>query len=152
MPTSPSKRFRTTILNPIGNKIIYKFFYKHNQSLVSKHNGTKVCLRRKKSKFITKFNLSYGKLQNKPAVVSHISLARRYKTFVGLIVYSNGSMASSPLYSGATIGSVLKVVKYLKNPKIHMFSRVNVGYYIPIAYLSVTNCFFNIAWSQNHAA
>ncbi len=146
-PTTPSKRFRTTILNPLGNKSIRKFSYKWHSNLVGKHNGTKVCLRRKKSEYKSKFNLYYGMHQSKPATVSEISISRRYKTFVGLVTYSNGAISSIPLFSGASIGSTLKIIKYLKTPKTYFFSRARAGYYIPIAYLSVTNCFFNVSYS-----
>src|SRR5438034_11292286 len=98
-PSTPSRRFKSIILNPVGIKIKKKHFYKYNQSLTGKHNGTKVCLHRKKTTFITKFNLRCGVYQYKPAIVSEISLSRRYKTFVGLLRYSNGAMSCMPLFS-----------------------------------------------------
>ncbi len=100
-PTTPSNRFKSVILNPVGCKIKKKIFYKNHQNSVGRHFGKKVCLRRKKTSYSTKFNLTYGLYQNKCCIISEISLARRHKTFVGLVTYSNGSLSSIPLFNGA---------------------------------------------------
>jgi hypothetical protein len=116
--------------------------------MVGKHYGTKVCLRRKKTKFKTKLNINDSSVQIRPAVVTEISLARRQKTFAGLLQHSNGAINCIPLFNGATIGHVVKIIAYLKNPKIHFFTKFETGYYTPIAYLSIMTCFFNIKDSQ----
>jgi len=146
-PSSPSKRFRTTILNPAGSPNTHKAFYKSHQKTSGQHAGTKVCLRRKKNKHKNKFNLYYGMQNCKSSVISEISLHRRYKTFVGLIIYSNGSMGCAPMFSGAFVGTIINVVPYAKNPKIHFFERFRTGSYVPISYLYIMNCFFNITYS-----
>ena len=107
-PNTPSKRFRSVILNPMGSKLKNKVFFKISQSLVGKHFGKKTCLRRKKTVYKSKFNLIRHSYSNKPGVITQISLARRYKTFVGLITYSNGLISCLPLFSGATINYVVK--------------------------------------------
>jgi len=149
-PNSPSKRFRTTILNPLGNNLNYKALYKNHQKLVGKHHGTKVCLRRKKTQFRLKFNLYYGMPQNIAATVSEVSLARRYKTLVGLIIFSNGSMSVIPLFNGASIGSIIRTPQYVQTPKIHLFRRFRLGDYVPVAYLSLMTCFFNISYTRTN--
>jgi hypothetical protein len=143
-PNTPAKRFRSIILNPIGLKVRNKTFYKCHQMSCGRHNGTKVCLRRKKSLYITKFNIWYGVYQKKCSVVSEVSLARRYKTFTGLIRYSNGALSCIPLFSGAYINQILKVCVYQKNPKIYYFSSFKTGTTVPVAYLHINSCFFNI--------
>jgi len=148
-PNTPSKRFRTSILSSIGIPIKYKQFYINKCSVVARHSGTKVCLRRKKSIYTSKFNLYFGSYQNKYAVISELSLARRYKTFVGILLYSDGSMSILPLFNGAFIGGVVKTLSYVKNPKIHFFVRFKNGYYVPIAYLGLMSCFFNIMQTHN---
>lgn len=146
-PKTPSKRFKSVILNPIGTKITKKHFYVFKQNTVSQHFGSKVCLRRKKTKFITKFNLWNGVFQKNISIVSEISLSRRYKTFVGLLTYSNGAITSLPLFSGAYLNQILKVCIYQKNPKIYFFSAFKTGFTVPVAYLQITSCFFNVMHS-----
>ena len=107
-PNTPSKRFRSVILNPMGSKIRNKIFYKTSQSLAGKHFGKKTCLRRKKTAYKSKFNLVRQTYSSKPGVISQISLARRYKTFVGLVTYSNGLISCIPLFGGAVLNYVIK--------------------------------------------
>lgn len=107
-PNTPSKRFRSVILNPIGIKLKNKVFYKNAQKLVGKHFGKKTCLRRKKTIYTSKFNLIRQTYSSKHGVITQISLARRYKTFVGLVTYSNGFINCLPLFSGATINYIVK--------------------------------------------
>lgn len=137
-------RFRVTLINPLGVKIKKKAFYKVHQSSVSRHGGTKVCLRRNKSIFKTKLNFSYGIVQKLPAVVHQISLARRYKTVIGLILYSNGAMSCTPLFSGAQLGSTLCVWPHPRATKLNNINKLCVGTTLPIAYLPITSCFFNV--------
>lgn len=151
-PSTPSRRFKSIILNPVGSKLIKKHFYKNHQLLVGKHNGTKVCLRRKKTIFRTKFNLWYGVHQRKLGVISEISLSRRYKTFTGLITYSNGAISCVPLFSGAYIGQMVKTWIYCKSPKIHFFAGFKTGATVPVAYLPLMTCFFNIMYSFTNFA
>ena len=146
-PKTPSKRFKSVILNPVGIKIRKKHFYLQHQKNVGKHFGSKTCLRRKKSKFISKFNLWYGAYQKNISIVSSISLCRRHKTFVGLLTYSNGAMISIPLFSGAFLNQYVNVREYKKTPNIHMFSLFSTGSTTPIAYVNITSCFFNIMYS-----
>jgi len=148
-PNTPSKRFRSVILNPIGSKIVNKFFFKTTQSLVGKHFGKKTCLRRKKTIYQSKFNLVRHTYCSKPGVVTQISLARRYKTFVGLVTYSNGLISCLPLFSGASINYVIKTWEYVHNPKLFFFSSLKTGYTVPLGYLTVTMCFFNVTQSYN---
>jgi hypothetical protein len=133
----------------LGCSATFKHFYKIHQNSIAKHNGTNICLRRKKSKYKTKFNLYFGLYQNKLALVSELSLIRRYKTFVGLLTYSNGSVSAISLFSGARVGRIIRSVPYIKNPKIYFFARFRTGDYIPAAYASVMTCFFNISYSHN---
>jgi hypothetical protein len=105
---TPSKRFRSTILNPIGSKITNKTFFKTLQSVVGKHFGKKTCLRRKKTEYKSKFNLLRQIYSSKPGLITQISLARRYKTFAGLVTYSNGLISCLPLFSGAKLGYIIK--------------------------------------------
>lgn len=149
-PNNPAKRFRTTILNPFGVSISKKFFYKIHQSQVAKHHGTKVCLRRKKTRFKTKFNLYRGTYNHGICVVSSVSLALRYKTFTGVLIYSNGAMSTTPLFNGAAPGCILHTLGYIKNPKYYNFSSLSTGACIPVAYLYVTSCFFNIRYTQKY--
>lgn len=146
-PNTPAKRFRSVILNPIGVKIKTKSLYKQHQYTCSRHKGTKVCLRRKKSIYMAKFNLWYGVYQHKPSVISEISVARRYKTFAGLLRYSNGALSCIPLFSGAYIDQLMKVCIYQKIPKIYYFSSFQTGTTVPVAYLSINACFFNIMYA-----
>ncbi len=143
-PKTPSKRFKSVILNPVGTKIKQKYFYKTKQKTVCSHFGIKVCSRRKKSKFNSKFNLWYGLYQNKSCIISDISLQHRYKTFIGLLTYSNGAITSLPLFSGAYLNQILKISIYQKTPKIYFFSSFRTGMTVPIAYLQITTCFFNV--------
>jgi ribosomal protein L2 len=143
-PKTPSTRFKSVILNPIGSKIKQKSFYKIKQKNSYTHFGKKVCSRRKKSEFISKFNLWYGTYQNKLCIVSDISLHRRYKTFVGLVTYSNGAITNLPLFSGAYLNQLLKTITYQKTPKLYFFSSFKTGMTVPVAYLQITACFFNI--------
>jgi len=151
-PSTPSRRFKSIILNPVGTKITKKAFYKYNQLLVGRHNGMKVCLRRKKSIYKTKLNLAYTSYNTQPGVISSISISRRYKTFAGLLTYSNGAMNCVPLFSGAYISSVVQVWPYFKSPKIHLFSRFTTGSIVPIAYLPLMTCLFNIMYTRTHSA
>ncbi len=146
-PNNPCKRYRTTVLNPLGSNVSKKYFIKVHQRLTGKHAGTKVCLRRKKSVYQTKFNLNYGCAVNNKGFISSISLARRYKTFAGLITYSNGSIGSFPLFNGASINYVVKTIRYFENPKIYIFPKFRAGDYAPVAYLPIMTCFFNISSS-----
>lgn len=146
-PKTPSKRFKSVILNPIGTKITKKHFYKTSQKTVAQHFGSKICARRKKTKYVSKFNLWYGVFQKKFSIISEISLCRRYKTFVGLLTYSNGAISSVPLFSGAYLNQTLKVCEYQKNPKIYFFSSFSTGSTVPVAYLHITACFFNTMYS-----
>jgi len=82
------------------------------------------------------------------ALITHISIARRYKTFVGLVKYSNGAVSSLPLFNGANIGSYIKITPYIKNPKIFFFEYFKAGHYVPVAYVLVMNCFFNITYTR----
>lgn len=107
-PKTPSKRFRSVILNPVGSKIRKKHFYIFKAKQVGKHFGMNVCERRKKTSFKTKFNLCYGSYQLTRGLITQISLARRYKTFVGLLTYSNGAITCIPLFSGAFINQMVK--------------------------------------------
>jgi hypothetical protein len=146
-PKTPSKRFKSVILNPIGKKIIKKHFYVHTQKTTGQHGGSKVCARRKKTTYKSKFNLWYGIFQKKFSIVSEISLSRRYKTFAGLLTYSNGAMSSLPLFSGAYLNQTLRINTYQKNPKIHVFASFTTGATVPVAYLHITACFFNVMYS-----
>ena len=150
-PKTPSKRFRSVILNPIGTKLKNKHFYKNKQFTVGQHFGSKICTRRKKTIYTSKFNLSYGMCQNKVGILSEISLNRRYKTFVGLVTYSNGAMSGLPLFSGAFINQYLNVLIYQKNPKLLFFSTFKTGSTVPVAYLYITSCFFNIMLLHKNA-
>jgi len=132
--------------------VSHVYFYKNHQFLVGKHNGTKVCLRRKKTNYKVRFNVHYGMHQSKMAIITCISLSRRYKTFVGLIRYSNGAVSSLPLFNGASIGRLIKVTPYIKNPKIFFFENFKAGYYVPIAYVLVMSCFFNITHSRSSSS
>lgn len=143
-PNTPSKRFRSRILNPIGSKITLKAFSKSIQTHSPLHFGTKTCKRRKHSIYKSKFNLLYGSYSSKPCVIINIGLERRYKTFVGVVSYSNGMLQCLPLFSGAVQGSILKTWEYINTPKLFFLSSLKTGYTIPVAYLSVTMCFFNI--------
>ena len=107
--TNPSKRFKSVILNPVGVSLKPTFFYKTHQSTVGLYKGTKICRRRKKSYFSTKFNISYGVQQKQISCVTHISLARRAKTFVGLITHSTGSMSCIPIFNGSFVSQIIKV-------------------------------------------
>lgn len=107
-PNTPAKRFRSVIVNPIGTKLNVKHFFKSQQQTVGTHFGKKICKRRKKTQFISKFNFNYGVYTRKSGVLTTISLARRYKTFAGLLVYSNGMMSCLPLFNGAMLGYVVK--------------------------------------------
>jgi ribosomal protein L2 len=143
-PSTPSRRFKSIILNPIGIKIVNKCFYKNHQKLTGKYDGTKVCLRRKKTMYTTKFNVWRGVYQCKPGIVSEISLGRRYRTFVGLIKYSNGAINCLPLFSGAYLNQIIQTWSYALSPKIYLFTRFRTGATVPIAYLPLMTCFFNI--------
>lgn len=151
-PKTPSKRFRSVILNPIGTKITRKTFYTNFSKQIGVHFGTKVCYRRKKSSFKSKFNLYYGAYQRTYGVITEITLARRYKTFAGLITYSNGAVCCIPLFSGAYLGQLVKTWRYSQTPKSHLFANFNTGSIVPVAYLSITICFFNIMYSRNQFA
>jgi hypothetical protein len=107
-PNTPSKRFRSVILNPFGSKINNKVFYKTSQQIVGKHFGKKTCLRRAKPQYKTKFNTIRQIFSSKPGVITQISIARRYRTFVGLVTYSNGLISCLPLFGGAKLNYVLK--------------------------------------------
>lgn len=144
--TTPSKRFQSRILNPIGSKFSKKCLYKNLTRAVGHHFGSKVCYRRKRTTFRMDFNLWRGSYQVTPGVVMQIHLARRYKTFVGLIKYSNGVMYCTPLFSGAFIGTILKTYEYNCTPKLHVFASFYTGYTIPIAYLPINSCFFNVMY------
>ena len=108
-PNTPAKRFRSVILNPLGTKLKHKKFALFHQKTVGRHFGQQVCYQRKKSQYKSKFNLLYGVHERTSSVLTQISLARRYKTFVGLIKYSNGALSCLPLFSGAYINQILKV-------------------------------------------
>lgn len=146
-PKTPSKRFKSVILNPIGTKIYKKHFYTTVQKTVGQHFGKKICKRRKKTIFKSKFNVWYGIFQQKSSIISEISLCRRYKSFIGLITYSNGAISSIPLFSGAYLNQTLKVCIYQKNPKIYFFTSFSVGSTVPVAYMHITSCFFNVMYS-----
>lgn len=143
-PNTPAKRFRSVILNPIGTKLSRKNFAIFYQKTVGKHFGKQTCGRRKKSVYKSKFNLFYGVHERNCSVLTQISLARRYKTFVGLLKYSNGAMSALPLFSGAYINQVLKVWPHSKNPKIHYFAGLETGSTVMLKYLNITSCFFNV--------
>lgn len=151
-PNTPAKRFRSVILNPIGTKIKTKFFYKNHQQLVGRHFGSKVCLRRKKTLYTVKFNSLCRVYSSKPAIITQISLSRRYKTFLGLVKYSNGAISCAPLFSGASVNYLLKTWEYINNPKFFFMSSLRTGYTAPLGYLSVTMCFFNVSYSSKHSA
>ncbi len=80
------------------------------------------------------------------SVLTNISLSRRYKTFVGLLKYSNGAVGCLPIFSGANLGECIKVFTYSKNPKFQYFTQFSTGSVVPVAFLSVTSCFFNIMY------
>ena len=107
-PNTPSKRFRSTILNTIGTKIINKFFFKTHQNTVAKHFGKKVCLHRKKTTYKTKFNINYYSYSYKSGIVTNISLGRRYKTSTGLVTYSSGLVNCIPMFNGASLNYIIK--------------------------------------------
>lgn len=151
-PTTPCKRFRSSIQNPLGSKIKIKNFYKITQPTVAKHKGTKVCLRRKKTLYKTKHNLNYYTSNHLPGVISQISLSRRYKTFIGLITYSNGLITSTPLFNGAFIGYILKTITYVKSPKIFFISNYKAGFTVPVGYLPITTCIFNVIFNKINVA
>jgi large subunit ribosomal protein L2 len=142
--TSSSKRFRSTILNPVGIKIKNKQFIKIHQKTVGTNKGAKVCYRRKKSIYITKFNFTSGLTQKNYGTVLNISLARRSKTSIGLVKYSNGSLSCVTLCSGAFIGMVLKVWTLFKNSRVANLSEITAGSTVPLTYLQITDCFFNV--------
>jgi len=142
-------RFRTSILNPVGSKLKKKIFYKNNQLTVSRHNGTKVCLRRKKSKFKTKINFSFSITQNLHGIIQNISLARRHKTFVGVIRYSNGAMSCLPLFCGAFLNQIIYTCSHLYVPKCNYIHKFCAGTTTPMVYVPVLSCFFNILSSSN---
>lgn len=151
-PNTPSKRLQTTLLNPLGSKIKKKFFYVRYQDLVGKHFGKKTCLRRKKTTYTTKFNLLRRVHTSKPGVVIQISLARRHKTFVSLVKYSNGAISCLPAFNGASLKYVLKTLEYLNNPKFFFSSSIKTGYTLAIGFLNVTACFFNISFTRHAQA
>lgn len=142
-PVTPSKRFKSVILNPVGTKIKKKAFFKNHQNVVGLHKGVKVCYKRKKSIYTTKLNITYGINQKNISIINQISLSRRHKTFCGLLKYSNGSINCLPLFSGAYLGQIIKTLTYIKTPKMYFFSNPTTGTTIPLGYLYITNCFFN---------
>jgi len=151
-PTTPVKRFRSVILNPIGTKLKHKFAYIVKQNLTGRSFGTKVCLRRRKPVYIKKFNLSHGILKNKYFLIYEISLARRYRTFAGLIKFSDGSLSCIPLASGAYLGDLGKVCTYHSNPKFLLISYFTAGSVVPAAFLYINMCIFNILYGKNDFA
>jgi hypothetical protein len=58
----------------------------------------------------------------------------------------------TPLFNGASVGSTIKTISYIKNPKLHFFIQFKTGYYVPIAYLVSMSCFFNISYAKNMPA
>ena len=142
--TNPSKRFKSVILNPVGVKIIKKHFFKFHQKSVGFHNGLKVCFSKKKPLYKTKFN-QLGCVYNQSlALIHQISLSRRYKTFVGLLKYSNGSISCLPLFSGAFVSQIITSFPYNKVFKNLTKLKINVGSTVAIAFLQITDCFFNV--------
>lgn len=148
-PKTPSKRFKSVILNPIGVKIRNKFAYINKKQNTARAFGKKVCLRRKTSVYKTQLNLTHGVNQQLYFIVKDISLSRRYKTFAGIIIFSNGALYSIPMYSGALPGNLHKVCIYLTSPKVIFLSYFNTGNIIPAAYLRINHCFFNILLSYS---
>jgi ribosomal protein L2 len=148
-PTTPSKRFRSVILNPVGSKIICKSFYISKRPRVAKHFGKNVMFSKKKSIYKTTFNINYSKYQQGTGFVAQISAERRYKTFVGLVRYSNGAISCVPLFSGAYIMQLIKAWPYARTPKYIKASNIKTGSVMAIAYLSITNCFFNVTSGTN---
>jgi len=151
-PNTPAKRFRSALRNPVGINISNKSFYKHSSKVVGKKFGYYVCDRRKTTNFKTKFNIRYGMYQCTPAFIAQISLARRYKTFVGLVKYSNGAVSCIPLFNGAYPSMALRTYIYQQTPKIRSISRYTAGTTAPVAYLPITACFYNIMSSFNRFA
>ena len=149
---NPSKRFRSVILNPIGSNILRKFFYKNQSNKNSTHFGKKLCKRRKKSIYNVKFNFSYCNILTNIGVITDVSLARRYKTFAALIRYSNGAILCIPAFNGAIPGKMVETWEYFRNPKLSFYSSIKLGYTLPLAYLNLTMCFFNIQFNNNLSA
>lgn len=110
---------------------------------VGKHFGKHTCFRRRKTIYKSKFNFFFGCFFTHTAVISQISVLRRYKTFAGLLTYSNGAITCLPLFSGAMIGDLLHTLTYLHTPKLFSYSYLTTGCTLPLAYLSFTMCFYN---------
>lgn len=148
-PTTPSKRFKSILLNPIGIKIKKKNFFLNKKNSVGFHFGKKIIRFRHKTLYKTHFNIYYGLTQNKNCIISEISLSRRYKTFVGLVRYSNGALSCLPIFSGAYLNQTILIYNPIKYGKTNIFMNIKTGTTLLITYLAINNCCFNIMYSFN---
>ena len=66
--------------------------------------------------------------------------------------YSNGSISCLPLFSGAFIGQIINSMQYSKVFKNLNLFKVTVGSTTAIAFLQITDCFFNLKISAQKNA
>lgn len=126
--------------------------YVSKQNQVGQQAGRKVCSRRRKSSFRIKLNMFRGVEQHHFGVIVAISLSRRYKTFGGMLKYSTGAINCLNLFSGATLGSLIKTYTYFSNPKLFNTICFSAGSVVPVAFLQISVCFFNIVCRRSEPA